>query len=247
MTPTLSPSQTEKAQQELRELILAGELNPGARISELWLVDRLSVSRTPVRAALQRCHAEGLLAEHPNGGYVVRQFTPDDILDAIELRGTLEGLAARLAAERGVAAAVLRSMQQAVDAIDRCLADEGEAAQLFSTFALNNAAFHEALHRATPSHLIAEQLTKVASLPFASPSAFVGVQEEGRAARDMIVLANAHHRALLEAIRQREGSRAEALMREHARIAKQNLKLALNDVEMMQAIHGNRLIQRVQA
>ncbi len=246
MTQPISLSQTEKAQQELRELILAGELNPGARISELWLVERLSVSRTPVRAALQRCHAEGLLAEHPNGGYVVRQFTPDDILDAIELRGTLEGLAARLAAERGVSSALLSAMQQAVDEIDQCLALE-DSPHLFSTFVLNNAKFHDALHRATPSHLIAEQLAKAASLPFASPSAFVRVQAGGTAGRDMIVLANAQHRALLEAIRHREGSRAEALMREHARIAKQNLRLALNDGKMMQAVKGNRLIQLVQA
>src|SRR5690606_37027484 len=157
------------------------------------------VSRTPVRAALQRCHAEGLLAEHPNGGYVVRQFTPDDILDAIELRGTLEGLAARLAAERGVSPALLTAMQQAVDEIDRCLA-QADSPDLFPTFALNNAKFHEALHQATPSHLITEQLAKAASLPFASPSAFVRVQADGVAGRDMVVLANAQHRALLEAI-----------------------------------------------
>ncbi len=91
-------SQTVRAQLRLRELILGGELTPGARIPELALVERLGASRTPVRAALGRLADEGLLEPLPNGGYAVRDFSVGDIQDAIELRGTLEGLAARLAA-----------------------------------------------------------------------------------------------------------------------------------------------------
>ncbi len=100
-------SQTVRAQLRLRELILGGELAPGARIPELALVERLGVSRTPVRAALVRLAEEGLLEALPGGGFAVRDFSETDICDAIELRGTLEGLAARLAAERGVGAVVL--------------------------------------------------------------------------------------------------------------------------------------------
>ena len=97
-----SAPQTVKAQLALRELILGGELKPGTRIAELWLVERLRVSRTPVRLALVRLAEEGLLDALPNGGYAVKDFSESDIVDAIELRGTLEGLAARFAAERGV-------------------------------------------------------------------------------------------------------------------------------------------------
>ncbi|HWH81257.1 MAG TPA: GntR family transcriptional regulator, partial [Burkholderiaceae bacterium] len=101
--PAAAPSQAVKAQLALRELILGGELRPGARIAELWLVERLGVSRTPVRLALVRLAEEGLLDTLPSGGYAVRDFSEADIVDAIELRGTVEGLAARFAAERGAA------------------------------------------------------------------------------------------------------------------------------------------------
>src|SRR5690349_3703650 len=101
---TAGLSQTVKAQLRLRELIVGGALRPGRRIAEVALVERIGVSRTPIRTALLRLQEEGLLDALPGGGFVVKDFSEDDIHDAIELRGTLEGLAARLAAERGVSA-----------------------------------------------------------------------------------------------------------------------------------------------
>ncbi|RYF34265.1 MAG: GntR family transcriptional regulator, partial [Comamonadaceae bacterium] len=81
-------SQAVKAQLRLREMILAGELPAGARIAELAIVERLGVSRTPIRAALMRLEQEGLLEALPNGGYAVRTFSERDVSDAIEMRGT---------------------------------------------------------------------------------------------------------------------------------------------------------------
>ncbi len=92
-----SYSQSVKAQLRLREMILAGELASGSRIAELTLVDKLGVSRTPIRTALMKLEQEGLLEALTTGGYAVRTFTERDVSDAIELRGTLEGLAARFA------------------------------------------------------------------------------------------------------------------------------------------------------
>src|SRR5512132_3325636 len=100
-------SQAVKAQLRLREMILAGELPGGSRIAELAIVEKLGVSRTPIRAALVRLEQEGLLQALPNGGFAVRTFSERDVSDAIEMRGTVEGLAARLAAERGAPAVVL--------------------------------------------------------------------------------------------------------------------------------------------
>ena len=101
-TVEVPPSQTARTQLQLRELIVGGELKPGQRIAELTLVERLGASRTPIRMALVRLQEEGLLDALPNGGFIVKDFSEADIRDAIEVRGTLEGLAARLAAERGV-------------------------------------------------------------------------------------------------------------------------------------------------
>ena len=67
----------------LRELILSGELAGGTRIAELAIVERIGVSRTPIRAALMRLEQEGLLEALPNGGYAVKAFSERDIADAI--------------------------------------------------------------------------------------------------------------------------------------------------------------------
>ena len=75
-----------RAQLRLRELILSGEFAPGERMSELPLVERLGVSRTPLRLALAELEHEGLLRTLTRGGYAVREFTQDDIRDAIERR-----------------------------------------------------------------------------------------------------------------------------------------------------------------
>src|SRR5712672_1689938 len=119
--PERSVSQTVRAQLALRDLILSGRLRPGERISELQAVESTGVSRTPVRMALVRLEAEGLLAAIPSGGFMVKAFSERDILDSIELRGTLEGLAARFAAERGVSARDIEPLKESLAAIDELL------------------------------------------------------------------------------------------------------------------------------
>src|SRR5438105_10223032 len=93
-------SQTARALILVREMLLRGEFARGERISELPLVARLGMSRTPIRLALERLAHIGLLEAAATGGFTVREFTLAEVRDAIEVRGVLEGTAARLAAER---------------------------------------------------------------------------------------------------------------------------------------------------
>lgn len=240
---TTNTSQTVRAQLGLRELILGGELAAGARISELWVVERLGVSRTPVRAALMRLQEEGFLDPIPSGGYAVRSFTENDITDAIEVRGTLEGLAARLAAERGASQHILRDLKQCVADIDQVLQGEMNADR-FADYVEANERFHALLAQACGSEVVERQLQKAINLPFASPSGFVMVQSVAPDARDTLILAQSQHRAVVEAIEQREGARAEALMREHARIAHRNLRSAFGNQKAMTQLQGGSLIRR---
>src|SRR5262249_43902956 len=92
-------------------MILRGELEPGQRLGEEALAERLGGSRTPIRQALPALAREGLLSAAGRRGYVVRSFSPQDVLDAIETRGVLEGLAARRIAERGADAAFLEKLR----------------------------------------------------------------------------------------------------------------------------------------
>src|SRR3978361_1978927 len=114
--PERSISQTVRAQLALRDMFVSGPLRPGERISELQAVEITGVSRTPVRLALVRLEDEGLLQAIPSGGFLVKAFTERALLDSIEMRGTLEGLAARFAAERGVSVRSLEPLKE-------CLAD----------------------------------------------------------------------------------------------------------------------------
>jgi len=155
-----SASQAVKAQVALRELILGGELRPGARIAELWLVERLSVSRTPVRLALVRLAEEGLLDALPSGGYAVKDFSESDIHDAIEVRGTMEGLAARFAAERGVSAVLITEARECLDRIDAALAQPELTDETFTLYVQENARFHALLAEMAGSPLVSRQLEK---------------------------------------------------------------------------------------
>ena len=87
---------------KLREMIVAQELPAGSRVPERDLAEALGVSRTPVRVALGILEAEGLVSGVPNRGFVVSDFSIDDVLSAFDVRGALEGLAARSAVERGI-------------------------------------------------------------------------------------------------------------------------------------------------
>jgi GntR family transcriptional regulator of vanillate catabolism len=236
-------SQAVKAQLRLRELILAGELPSGARIAELAIVERLGVSRTPIRAALMRLEQEGLLEALPNGGYAVRTFSERDVSDAIELRGTVEGLAARLAAERGAPAEVLRQARECLEQIDGVLSQPALDDEAFTRYVALNEAFHNFLCELAGSDVVARELERVVRLPFASPSGFVVLQANSPQARDMLIVAQDQHRQVLDAIERREGSRAEAIMREHSRIAQRNLRDAMmsHDLDRMPAV---RLIRK---
>ncbi|HEY4069337.1 MAG TPA: GntR family transcriptional regulator [Burkholderiaceae bacterium] len=239
-----APSQTARAQLALRELILGGELSAGTRIAELWLVERLGVSRTPVRLALVRLAEEGLLDALPSGGYAAKDFSESDIIDAIELRGTLEGLAARLAAERGASPALMAEARAVLARIDVALAMPALTPATFAVYERENARFHVLLAEMAGSALVARQLEKAKALPFASPNGFVMAQADGPDARDLLVVAQAQHGMVLEAIAQREGARAEALMREHARIARRNLQQVLQGQRTLRLVPGANLIRR---
>lgn len=241
-----------RALMQLRELIVSGELPGGTRIAELSIVERLGVSRTPVRAALATLAHEGLIEALPSGGYAVKNFTEHDIADAIELRGTLEGLLARSAAERGVAAIVMSDAKDCLNQIDATLALHELNDEAFSDYVALNERFHELLSELANSPVITQQLERVVSLPFASASAFVVAQANSPQARDMLVVAQDQHWQVLSAIERGEGARAEAIMREHSRLAQRNLRRALQlhatqgkgDAPSLKAI---RLIRRIGA
>lgn len=237
-------SHTVKAQLALRDLILSGALPQGERLSELSVVERLGVSRTPVRMALVRLEEEGLLEAIPSGGFAVRAFSEADIDDAIEIRGALEGLAARFAAERGASRGRLAELKDCLAEIDDLAGLSEGSEESFSDYVRLNARFHALLHALSDSPALMRQIDRACALPFASPSGFVAAQARLPQSRFILTLAQDQHRCLVEAIENREGERADALAREHARLARRNLRFAFQNQSALDLVAGSALIKR---
>jgi GntR family transcriptional regulator, vanillate catabolism transcriptional regulator len=243
-------SQTGRALLNLRGMLLRGDFRPGERLSELPLVARLGVSRTPIRLALDRLAHEGLLEASPTGGFVVRAFTFEDIWDAIEARGVLEGSAARLAAERLVEDSELNILRRCRDELEAMIRSTDGTYSIvapdFDSFARYldlNEAFHSAIVDLAKSPMLRRALLHVESVPFASPSSLVYVRSKLPRAQEMFAISHEHHNALVEAIEQREGTRAEALAREHARMSRRSLEEALSDSNILSGVPGASLIR----
>lgn len=84
----------------LREAIIVGELKPGERLMEVQLAEKMGVSRTPVREAIRKLELEGLVTMIPRRGAHVADLSPKDIIDVLEVRGALDGLATALSSVR---------------------------------------------------------------------------------------------------------------------------------------------------
>ncbi len=243
-TPDKSQTQTVKALLALRELVLSGELVPGERVPELVMVERIGVSRTPLRTALVRLESEGLLEALPTGGYAARQFSVQDVFAAIEIRGAIEGLAARFAAERRPGEDELRPIKQTQRQIDDLIARDGPGSETFSAYVPLNERFHEQLAKLSGSLVVEQQIERANAHPFASASGFIDVQTQMPDARKILLIAQDQHQCVLEAIRTGEGGRAESLMREHARLAHRYLRQALEDQRAMDQVPGASMLRR---
>ncbi|MGA2879113.1 MAG: TetR family transcriptional regulator [Bryobacteraceae bacterium] len=208
-------------------MILRGELAPRKTIEEIELSKKLGASRPIVRGTLEKLHQEGLLEELSNGGYAPRIFTRQDIADAIEARGALEGLAAGLAARRVTDPAELdrarRIQSELVTATDSFCLTESPTVEQMARFGEFNLAFHEAVVALAKSPMLQLALDRVQSIAFASPAAVVTPAEPGGYSR-----AIREHEEILHAIQTSDAMRAEKLVREHARFALRGVKNALD-------------------
>ncbi len=94
------PSLSERTTQEVKNLILSGQIKPGDRLYYQDIARLLAVSNTPIRDAFSRLENEGLIVSVPRKGAFVREYSPKDIREIFQIRGMLEGLAVRLACEK---------------------------------------------------------------------------------------------------------------------------------------------------
>lgn len=111
---------------KLRKMIISGELEGGARIAEIPTAELLGVSRQPVRIAFRLLEQEGLLIKNPTRGYTVREISGKLVHDALEVRGVLEGLAAKTLAEQGLSEDQKKTLQHCIQETEKLFNEKDE-------------------------------------------------------------------------------------------------------------------------
>jgi GntR family transcriptional regulator of vanillate catabolism len=217
---TLSQSVTDR----LRSAILEGHFMPSEKLQEVSLSAMLNASRTPVRAALHSLTVEGLLEYVPNRGYSVRSMDIEKAMSAFDVRGALEGLAARLAAQNGLDETAMADFRWALEEGDRII-DKGrlepDDQALFSEV---NVRLHGAILRSANNQLLSDMMRICQNRPISSDRTVLWSDYRWvRRSHDD------HHR-LFDAILTRDGARAEQLMREHILAVKVHMKQQLEQM-----------------
>ena len=217
-----------KAKLGLRELVLDGAFAPGERVPEIDLAKRLGVSRTPLRLALSTLAYEGLLEPLPGGGVVVRSFTPAPTSPmrsscAACSRGRPRGSQPSASSPR---TSWNRSCRLSTSFDD--VLEDVTSESLVRYVELNDV-YHDTLARLAKSPTLVRAIAANAALPFAAPGALLSSHASLPRSREFLIVAQHQHRFLAEALRARQGTRAEEVAREHARLAQLNLELVLED------------------
>jgi GntR family transcriptional regulator of vanillate catabolism len=236
-------SQTARATLALREMLVQGRFRPGERMREIPLAKQLGVSRIPLRLALERLAHEGFLEIRPTRGFVAHQFSISDICDAIELRGSIEGTAARLAAERLRDPSEVDPMRALNDEMIALVGGRKLTLDIVAEYIDLNSRFHAEVLSLSRSRLLKRAMEQVCSHPFASPSAFLRRHYIAPESHELFLISVDHHRGIVEAIAGRESARAESVTREHARVARRNLETALSNRALGESVPGLKLIK----
>jgi DNA-binding GntR family transcriptional regulator len=197
-------TKSDLAYTRVRGLILSGQLAPGAVLPQVALAQTIGMSTTPLREALRRLKQEGLVELDAHRDARVRALDAAEARDLLELRGSLDPLAASLAAERRTEDD-LAAVRAAFDAL-QALSTRPSASQLES-----HHRFHAAIHRASHNALLVEVLDGlwVKTDRYRRHGLEAGRSDDEREARAT------EHRLLFEAVRDGDPETAAAVMRRH--------------------------------
>ena len=202
----------ERVFKSIRESILRGEYNKGDALRETVIAKQLNVSRTPVREAIRQLELEGLVYSIPNKETVVAGISEEDVQDIFLIRSKLEGLAAKQAAMR-ITSTEIKEITEVLE-LTEFYAQKGDIEHIEEL----DHRFHDLIYIATKSRIMKQvlsefhsyvQKTRMASL--STPGRIEGLLSE--------------HTAIFEAIKQKDGDKAERLMNQHIRKVSRNMHL----------------------
>ena len=198
--PTRPPTAQEFVLGELRRAIVSGVLRPGEQIRQDALAERFGTSRVPLREALKILEGEGQVTYHPHRGYFVAELSTDDLVEVYRIRRILEDEAVSVAMAR-IDAATIASMERALAAMDDAVDD-------ITALTAMNRAFHFALFECSGLPRLVRLIRQLWDATDAYRAVYF-VEEENRAR------VATEHRAILDAITERDLPRTIAALHAH--------------------------------
>lgn len=196
---------TEHAYQEIRRRIVAGQYPQGSPLTEAALSRALGVSRTPVRAALGRLGADGLVEQMPNRRVVVAEWSTDDVEEIFGLRAVLESYGCGLAAQRATPEQIA-GLDRLCDEMEAALAAQ-EPGWLAVVTRLNNQ-FHQDVLAITDNRRLVTLVASIVEIPLTHRT--IGAYSVPQLERSW-----AEHRAIARAFELRDSESAASIMRAH--------------------------------
>lgn len=197
----------------LRQAILKGELEPGERLMEIQLAERLGVSRTPIREAIRKLELEGLVLMIPRKGAEVAEISEKSLREVLEVRRSLEELAIELACQR-ITPEELTALEEAENRFARAVEDGKVMA-----IAESDENYHELIYQATANDRLVQILNNLREQMYRYRLEYI--KDEDR--RQILVVEHEH---ILRAVRRRDIADAKSAVREH--IDNQQLTITKN-------------------
>ena len=216
MTDTARQDNSDEAvANAIRDMITDNRFDEQERITESDLSRKLGASRTPVRMALKLLHAEGLLTKLDGRGYRARQFSEEALLQATEVRGVLEGLAAQRLARTGLSSLNRERLDRSVEAtaaiITRGIVDK----EAIEAFAVANLIFHRTIMQGSDNPFIEDCLRRLKVMPDSGVGEVLG-GDRVTWSLNRIIVSHSQHLIIKKAIEAGDGARAFNMMREHS-------------------------------
>jgi DNA-binding GntR family transcriptional regulator len=209
LRPVSPQSASVVATDSIRKAIMEGHLPPGSRLKEEELARQLQISRTPVRHALNILAGEGLIVLAPNRGAVVRTYTAAELEEVYQLRSLLEGHGARLAADR-ISDEDLRDLKESCERFAHIRETAGDDIR---GLVEENLTFHGLILKAASSQWLSSFVRRITNLSLVQSAYWLYSPE--------LRLNSEHcHRQIVRAVENRDGERAELIMKGHILEAK---------------------------
>ena len=200
----------------LRQAILKGELEPGERLMEIQLAERLGVSRTPIREAIRKLELEGLVLMIPRKGAEVAKISARSLRGVLEVRRALEELAIELACQR-MSEEDVGNLQKAQEDFKKAIA-EGDAMKIAET----DEHYHDVIYEGTQNAKLIQMLNNLREQMYRYRLEYIKDEDK----RKILVL---EHEKILKTVRERKVAEAKEAVREH--IDNQEITVARNITE----------------